>query len=240
MVRQQRQGLDRLRRRQQARRPRPVRRPAVRAVGCGERRHLAHRTLGQVALRRGETGAGARRRRDRPGYRRGRRRPAPGLRPGRWRPGGRPSGSAITAVSVIASTPKPGSTVSSRSHSSRVSRPASRTGLAVPTRIASIRSSTRWNRRSSRRAPRPLASSIVQSASASSPVQRASVSAAPIGSAKARRTWSSVRREHRRHRLGQAADKPGRGVGRAPARTAAPGVPAVAPPARRCGRSRGA
>ena len=59
--------------------------------------------------------------------------------------------------------PKPGEMVSILSHRRRVSRFASRTGVAMPTRTAWVRLSTRWQMRSSRRAPRPPASRRSQS-----------------------------------------------------------------------------
>ena len=67
------------------------------------------------------------------------------------------------AASVINSMPKPGSMVSILSHSSRVMRLTSRSGRPAPTRTACARLSTRWQMRSSRRAPRPLLSKLSQS-----------------------------------------------------------------------------
>ena len=56
----------------------------------------------------------------------------------------------------MTSMPKPGSMVSILSQSSRVMRFTSRSGRPVPTRTACARLSTRWQIKSSRRAPRPL------------------------------------------------------------------------------------
>jgi hypothetical protein len=86
------------------------------------------------------------------------------------------SGSATIAASVTISIPKPGSIVSILSTSNRDIRLASRSGSAVPTRTAWARLSTRWQTRSSRRAPSPFSSSASQSWTASLLIYRAMVS----------------------------------------------------------------
>ena len=135
--------------------------------------------------------------------------------------------------------PKPGSMVSILSQSSRVRRFTSRTGRAVPTRMASIRLSTRWNSRSSRRAPRPLASSAAQSWTielariAGDGLRRAD----RLGEGAAH--LDQVRRADRLDRFGEASPWPGRDGGRVRGRSAARAARGVLPRDRRCARSRG-
>ena len=140
MIRQQRHGLDRLGRRSS--RPAAASARASRPVPAGR---AARRAAPSARARRSRPAkpdrAGARRRGSR-AYR-----PVRDVRLGHPRragcPGCRRAARRSVAIRVITSMPKPGSMVSSRSHSRRVRRAGSRTGLAVPTRTASIRLSTR-------------------------------------------------------------------------------------------------
>ena len=86
---------------------------------------------------------------------------SPSTSPAAWR---NACVSASGTRSCIASTPRPGSTVSSRSLSRRARWAAWRDGAAVPMRIACTEPSTRSNSRSRRRAPCPAASSSPQTA----------------------------------------------------------------------------
>ena len=155
--------FDRLRRIEQPHRPRQTpaarsRRGAARSAADGGDRPLRH-----VALHRAGAPDAARRR---AGSRCGP--PAPRCPPRRRvaidDPGAcrNAIGSARGHGSCIASTPRPGSTVSSRSFSSRPRWAAWRDGAAVPMRMACTEPSTRSNSRSSRRAPCPDASSPAQ------------------------------------------------------------------------------
>ncbi|MHC2529412.1 hypothetical protein ACVIEM_006559 [Rhizobium leguminosarum] len=98
------------------------------------------------------------------------------------------SGSAMTATRVSFSIPKPGSIFSVRSRNSFVNQATSRTGFTVPARIACRVPSTFSTIRSARRTPRPRFCSSSISCTTSRPTYLSIVSAAPIGSAKARLT----------------------------------------------------
>ena len=162
MIGQQRDRLDRLRMRQQARRAAAKWSGQVSPVSGASRRRSGEPSVPARRWRPARSDRAVVRRHDWRECRSGRRHRAPAPRPASEIACFVANGSASVAVRVMISMPKPGSMVSILSQSSRVRRFASRSGMRRADADRPGRDCRRdGQRRSSRRAPRPLASSSV-------------------------------------------------------------------------------